>query len=146
MKAYKIDLSMYPGKVREAVSEAVQKEAKSLELDKTMSVCAFNKPYLFVSECGGTGWDDDKKYFEGNRNIIITAADFLALESAKDEPTFKPFDKVLVRDGETKKWKIEIFSHMEDSGIYRYGCLTSQYEHCLPYEGNEHLLGTTDKE
>lgn len=57
--------------------------------------------------------------------------------------TFKPFDKVLVRDGIDDKWSISLFSYYdEEDKYYPYVCLNGRYGRCIPYEGNEHLLGT----
>lgn len=56
---------------------------------------------------------------------------------------FKPFDKVLVRDDEDDVWKADYFSHYEEGDkIAPYVCVGSYYKLCIPYEGNEHLLGT----
>lgn len=64
----------------------------------------------------------------------------------KNEFELKPFDKVLVRDKNTKVWVIDIFEKYEDSiSEFCYKCMTSLWKQCIPYEGNEHLLGTTDK-
>lgn len=143
MKAYKIDLSGFTGKVREVVSEAVQKKAFDLGLDTTGRFCALDKPFLFIGSAGGTGWDDDLEYFNGKKDTLITADAFLALTTAKDEPSFKPFDKVLVRDTDGDVWNADFYSHYGDQD-YPYYCMTSWYNHCIPYEGNEALLGTTD--
>lgn len=57
--------------------------------------------------------------------------------------SFKPFDKVLVRDDEEDVWKADYFSHYEEDGkIAPYVCVGSYYKLCIPYEGSEHLLGT----
>ena len=61
----------------------------------------------------------------------------------KKEPQFKPFDKVLVRDSESDKWRCALYSHFEPDGIYHYGTITGIYAMCIPFEGNEHLVGTT---
>lgn len=62
----------------------------------------------------------------------------------KQECEFKPFDKVLVKDhDEDSEWRCGLFSHKNEDGLYI--CVGSIYEQCIPYEGNEHLLGTTDK-
>lgn len=62
----------------------------------------------------------------------------------KQEYEFKPFDKVLVKDhDEDSEWRCGLFSHKNEDGLYI--CVGSIYEQCIPYEGNEHLLGTTDK-
>lgn len=61
----------------------------------------------------------------------------------KQEYEFKPFDKVLVKDhDEDSEWRCALFSHKNEDGLYI--CAGSIYEQCIPYEGNEHLLGTTD--
>lgn len=60
------------------------------------------------------------------------------------KPQFKPFDKVLVRDSDHSKWECDIFSHLGDKeGIFV--CISDWWRQCIPYEGNEHLLGTTIK-
>lgn len=62
----------------------------------------------------------------------------------RKECEFNPFDKVLVRDDyKDSEWRCGLFSHKNEDGLYI--CVGSIYEQCIPYEGNEHLLGTTDK-
>lgn len=58
---------------------------------------------------------------------------------------FKPFDKVLVRDNDTDPWRIDIYlGYEEENNVCRYRCARMNYRFCIPYEGNEYLLGTTD--
>lgn len=57
---------------------------------------------------------------------------------------FKPFDKVLVRDIDENEWECSLFSHIDEEGYYV--CVGSWWMQCIPYEGNEHLLGTTKKQ
>ena len=60
----------------------------------------------------------------------------------KKEHQFKPFEKVLVRDSYDDMWRASFFSHIkENDGRYVTTCVTWKF--CIPYEGNEHLLGTT---
>lgn len=56
---------------------------------------------------------------------------------------FKPFDKVLVRVNDKCDWVCNIFSHMDSDN--EYVCLYMRWPLCIPYEGNEHFLGTTNK-
>lgn len=156
MKEYKIDLSMYKGKVREVVSEAVQRHAFELGYEwygygKKESLT--NRPYLFFKKDRYITYlvAEDVRYFEDHRNTEITAADFLALapedvQDAPKEPEFKPFDRVLVSDDDDDdEWHIDFFEGMnkDNSAPFWYRCLNNSWEHCIPYEGNEHLLGTT---
>lgn len=53
----------------------------------------------------------------------------------------KPFDKVLVRDSKSSEWRANLFSHKNVNEPYY--CVYASWNYCIPYEGNEHLLGTT---
>ena len=64
-----------------------------------------------------------------------------------DPKTLKPFDKVLVRDGNLGNWKNLFFSYIiECETCYPYFCLNNQYKYCIPYnEETKHLVGTTEE-
>ena len=56
-----------------------------------------------------------------------------------------PFDKVLVRDNSEDKWMPDIFRYYDDNyPEYPYRCGANDSKYCIPYEGNEYLLGTTN--
>lgn len=57
---------------------------------------------------------------------------------------FKPFDKVLVRNSGFEPWKIDFYSTYMENKSYPYICAANDYKICIPYEGNEYLLGTTN--
>ena len=61
----------------------------------------------------------------------------------KPKTELRPFDKVLVRDDNEADWKCDFFSNISNSGYYH--CINAGWKQCIPYEGNEHLLGTTNK-
>lgn len=62
-----------------------------------------------------------------------------------DIKTLKPFDKVLVRCSSLEKWHIDFFEVFNGKNKYSFTCLhNNRYNECIPYEGNEHLLGTTN--
>lgn len=64
-----------------------------------------------------------------------------------DPKTLKPFDKVLVRDGNLGNWKNLFFSYIiERETCYPYFCLNNQYKYCIPYnEDTMHLVGTDNE-
>lgn len=64
------------------------------------------------------------------------------LMTKKPKPQLKPFDKVLVRDSDDGVWKGDFFFYIDVDGYY---CLRSCWKQCIHYDGNEHLLGTTNK-
>lgn len=73
-------------------------------------------------------------------------ADTLELEKVvpKFKSKFKPFDKVLVKDGLNEEWSINLFSYYDrEDQDYPYVCISGRYEYCIPYEGNEYLVGKT---
>lgn len=65
------------------------------------------------------------------------------IEDIKPEHELKPFQKVLVRDDKADIWKPDLFG-LEDSTKeeFRYMGMVAFWKYCIPYEGNEHLLGT----
>ena len=65
----------------------------------------------------------------------------LVLEVPYNEPVFKPFDSVLVRDSDVQAWQIALFSNIEGRNFITNNGYA--YEQCIPYEGHEDLVGTT---
>lgn len=63
-------------------------------------------------------------------------------ELPKPKHRFQPFDKVLVRNADYCIWRCGIFSHISTDG--EYCCIAGSWNQCVPYEGNEDLLGTGD--
>ena len=59
------------------------------------------------------------------------------------EHQFKPFEKVLVRDSYEDEWRASFFSNIRE-GYAKYVTTGLVWKFCIPYEGNEHLLGTTN--
>lgn len=79
--------------------------------------------------------------------IPVTDQDNYELAPNKfDISTLKAFDKVLVRDTKEQVWVADLFSHMVNKplGEYTFACVGHYPSQCIPYEGNEHLLGTTN--
>ena len=67
------------------------------------------------------------------------------VENIKKEHEFNPFDKVLVRDFEEDNWDINLFQEIVGEDIdYQFVCLSGCFNFCVPYEGNEELLGTSN--
>lgn len=68
------------------------------------------------------------------------------LQRKFDITTLKTFDKVLVRDTKEQVWVADLFSHIVNSSLvgYKFACIGHYTNQCIPYEGNEHLLGTAD--
>ena len=58
---------------------------------------------------------------------------------------FKPFGKVLVRYDDQHVWQIDFFSNYVRGVECPYKCLTRDFNQCIPYEGHEHLIGTTNE-
>lgn len=74
----------------------------------------------------GKAWDAEKKQ----------------IVDLKPKVELKPFDKVLIRDINAERWKASFFSYKEES---HYVSIEGRcWRQCIPYEGNEHLLGTTE--
>ena len=64
-------------------------------------------------------------------------------ETLKKKSQFKPFEKVLVRESKSEKWECTFYSHFDFKGRYNHNTISGMYAMCIPFEGNEHLVGTT---
>lgn len=104
-------------------------ELKSLDITKNS--VATNNPFIFnaakksISVCG-----------------VISIPLYIAVK-VQEAPKFQPFQKVLVKDCEEGifgVWHCDLFSHISKEG--KYFTISGEWENCIPFEGNEHLVGT----
>lgn len=59
--------------------------------------------------------------------------------------TFKPFDKVLVRDTHTASWNCDLYSHINYEYMANVVCVGDVWEMCIPYNyDTKHLVGTKE--
>lgn len=89
---------------------------------------------------------------EATEDEAITFKEACTLwKKSKEQPPFKPFDKVLVRNGERYKWQPAFF--VRERGVdclWNYKVLlihcgkVADFSDCIPFEGNEHLAFTSD--
>lgn len=98
----------------------------TIEIDRNIHLATDSeKQQLFDAiEKEGKRWDSEKK----------------EVVNLKPKVELKPFDRVLVRDIEDQAWQVSLFSY-KDSDSY-YCCNGCAWNQCIPYIGNESLLGT----
>ncbi len=87
--------------------------------------------------------------YRTNIGLAITYKDLEQWELVPnkfDITTLKPFEsRVLVRDNKSQMWSPAIWGFYDsDSKDYQYKLVGVIARYCIPYEGNEHLLGKTD--
>jgi hypothetical protein len=96
-----------------------------------------------------TNISDDGEYkveYQGGGVSYINLAyqdDWELVPNKFDITTLKSFDKVLVRDYYHQCWKVSFFGYF-DKFMGKFDTVRGVYIQCIPYEGNEHLLGKTD--
>lgn len=102
--------------------------------------------------------EEEKKFLaekiikvEDSRKINIIKRYLSEYEYLLDEMPkydFKPFDKVLVKYYEDDNWEGNLFIRTitdDQDGETKYECLNGVvFVHCIPFEGNECLLGITE--
>lgn len=101
--------------------------------------------------------DTSKSSFEISNPFIFNAAKMpisvygvvsmpLYIATKNQEASkFQPFQKVLVKDsdeGMFSVWHCDLFSHISKEG--KYFTTSGAWDECIPFEGNEHLIGTKD--
>lgn len=74
----------------------------------------------------GKAWDAEKKQ----------------IVDLKPNIELKPFDKVLIRNFESQAWQVSFFGYKDRDSCYC--CNGCSWNQCIPYIGNESLLGTTN--
>lgn len=80
----------------------------------------------------GYEWDADKKELK-------------KIQPHYDITNFKPKQWVLVRDDDEWEWALTRFGYLSNGSASLFVCINgASFQQCIPYEGNEHLLGTTD--
>lgn len=117
------------------------------------SICSHNSIYPIICRVLKSG--NAVSFTEDGKNNTINAEPTLfpskeqrdwskfGVSDRESKHQFKPFDKVLVRDIDEQEWRCNLFSHISEGGYYV--CVSSRWSQCIPYEGNEHLLGTTNR-
>lgn len=75
---------------------------------------------------------------------------FTLWKKSKNQPSFRTFDKVLVRDSDEHKWRPAIFARTRiGESPYKYNALllctgrVGDFIQCIPYKGNENMAFTT---
>lgn len=76
--------------------------------------------------------------------LFINQNEYELVPSKFDINTLKPFAKVLVRGGVGQKWTHDFFGFMDKDKGCPFVCVGHYVIQCIPFEGNEHLLGKTD--
>lgn len=132
---YNNSIEKYPNRT-EIYYHACLKEGE-LTVNEYLMSCGFGEGWYSSTEeekqqifdalaKKGKAWDTEKKQI-------------VDLKPKFDE--LKPFDNVLVRDSESDKWRANLFGYIDKDEYYH--CVYANWVYCIPYAGNEHLLGTT---
>ena len=118
--------------------------------DRIRSIIS-NSGYIYnVIEVKETLYIVSKDNEYDNKLIDFKIQDYWELVPNKfDITTLVPFEsRVLVRYNKDNKWCASFFSHIDKdlhSNCYKFVTIDGKsYPMCIPYEGNEHLRGTTN--
>ena len=79
----------------------------------------------------GYQWDENKKELK-------------KIQLHYDIANFHAGMPVLVRDYDNNRWSYVQFSHYVGECRMKFNACGLPYIQCIPFDGNEHLLGTTD--
>lgn len=103
-----------------------------------------NEPFIFINRNYAIRPGSSMNSFKHNEFKEIKADDILSI-TIDEEYDFKPYDRVLVRDYDHSEWKSDFFSHkITASDWYVFKTISACWRQCIPFEGNEHLLGTSN--
>lgn len=105
-------------------------------------ICSDRKDanYPIVALIGGNEYPCT---LSANGMCSIDGASTLDLMLEVPAPQFQPFDRVLVWDD--GGWRCAFYSHLDTESGLHVSADGFVFNRCIPYEGNEHLVGTTDE-
>jgi hypothetical protein len=90
----------------------------------------------------------DGRYYSNGECMLFPSRENRDWNTFKkfDIKSFKPFDKVLVRDKDINTWRCELYSHYRtNTDYYKHTCSSESYHQCIPYnDETKHLVGTTN--
>ena len=93
----------------------------------------------------GKRWNAEKKVIEDIKPVPKKENATYKKKSDIPEYKFEPFEKALVRNDKDGRWTPAIFGHKNTGkSEFKYiVCGGFCWKYCIPYKGNEHLLGTS---
>ena len=123
----------------EGYSSFISLDLSSLTLSMGYRTCFFKKDLCKLR----LATDSEKKQLFSalEKESKAWDAENKMVVDLKPKVELKPFDKVLVRDSKLDKWRANLFGYIDKDGFYC--CVWANWAYCIPYIGNESLLGTT---
>lgn len=122
----------------EGYSSFISLDLSSLTLSMGYRTCFFKKDLCKLR----LATDSEKKQLFSalEKESKAWDAENKMVVDLKPKVELKPFDKVLVRDSKLDKWRANLFGYISKDGYYC--CVYANWVYCIPYKGNEHMLGT----
>ena len=121
-----------------------------VSIDETSRLLFNDNPNVSPNECRFAKEEEKQQLFDAlAKEGKAWDAETKTLEDLPKKCEFKPFDKVLVRNTDTEEWFPWFFEKFDSTWNYPYHIMNRRsmtdfaFKQCIPYEGNEHLLGTT---
>lgn len=113
-------------------------------------VYIYQKPDVGIGDLGKTA----RLATEAEKNMLLDAIklkgyewDAEKLELRVRKPEFKVFDRVLVRNHVSSPWNLAEYAFQDQkAAVSKYYTVggSGWWKYCIPYKGNEHLLGTAE--
>lgn len=104
---------------------------------------ASNSPIILIETLSNDGYYG--KISNTETHIPFKIQNEYKLVIGKFDPnTFKPFDKVLVRNNSLENWRIQFFENYDRQygAKYPFDCMCGKFSQCIPYKNNELLRNT----
>ena len=121
-----------------------------VSIDETSRLLFNDNPNVSPDECRFAKEEEKQQLFDAlAKEGKAWDAEKKQIVDLKTKVEFKPFDKVLVRNTDTEEWFPGFFEKFDSTWNYPYHIMNRRsmtdfaFKQCIPYEGNEHLLGTT---
>ena len=113
-------------------------------VDDTEAIFEITSIYESAGTVYGVTWKAGNPKMRNVCGIPVDREDTLRLYSSEkiNPRALKPFQRVLVRECKGDTWEADIFSSYHEGTEHPYHCIGAWHSICIPFEGNEYLVGT----
>ena len=131
---------------KDALVAEIEKRRSKNARNKLNIAAAFEDNYLlsFINTLEVKEWDlnEEIKRFTMSKELYEADSVIKDCKEPASQNDFKPYQKVLTRMEDGESWEADLFGTYKPLCDNPYHCVGGWWPQCIPYEGNEHLLGT----
>lgn len=130
------------GKVDGKITTTQENDVTIYDFDFLYNTSQSDKVFSIVGKIHYNGLDEVCIWSIKGKHCIRNMLSMDLVLLVKEEKVFKPFDRIIAKSHCSRIWECDLFSHYQDGCIFCVSGHAYPISDVLPFEGNEHLVGT----